>query len=34
MAVAVFSGVSWLPTFTPWTQFMSANYFIPFFVLR
>jgi hypothetical protein len=32
-ASAVAGGVSWLLTFTPWTQFMSASYFVPFFVL-
>lgn len=26
-------GVSWLLTFTPWTQFMSSGYFQPFFLL-
>ena len=31
-ACATACGVSWLATFTPWTQFMSANYDIPFFV--
>jgi hypothetical protein len=30
---AVAGGVSWLLTFTPWTSFMSASYFVPFFVL-
>jgi len=32
-ASAVVGGVSWLLTFTPWTQFMSSGYFQPFFVL-
>jgi len=32
-ADAVGAGVSWLLTFTPWTQFMSASYSVPFFVL-
>lgn len=30
-AVAV--AVSWLLTFSPWTQFMSSGYFVPFFTL-
>jgi len=32
-ASAVVGGVSWLLTFTPWTQFMSSGYSIPFFYL-
>jgi hypothetical protein len=32
-ASAVVGGVSWLLTFTPWTQFMSSGYSVPFFFL-
>jgi hypothetical protein len=32
-ASASVGGVSWLLTFTPWTQFMSSGYFQPFFLL-
>lgn len=32
-ASALVGGVSWLLTFTPWTQFMSPGYFQPFFLL-
>jgi hypothetical protein len=32
-ASALVGGVSWLLTFTPWTQFMSSGYFQPFFLL-
>jgi hypothetical protein len=32
-ASALVAGVSWLLTFTPWTQFMSSGYFAPFFFL-
>jgi hypothetical protein len=32
-ASAAVGGVSWLLTFTPWTQFMSSSYFVPFFYL-
>jgi hypothetical protein len=33
-ATAVASGVSWLLTVTPWTQFISStSYFVPFFTL-
>jgi hypothetical protein len=32
-ALASVGGVSWLLTFTPWTQFMSSGYFQPFFLL-
>ena len=31
-ACAAVCGVSWLLTFTPWTQFMGTSYFVPFFV--
>ncbi len=33
VASATVCGVSWLLTFTPWTQFMSPGYFAPFFDL-
>ena len=32
-ASALVGGLSWLLTFTPWTQFMSSGYFQPFFLL-
>jgi hypothetical protein len=32
-ASAAAGGVSWLLTFTPWTQFMSPGYSVPFFYL-
>lgn len=32
-ALAAAVAASWLLTFTPWTQFMSSSYFVPFFTL-
>ncbi len=32
-ASAAIGGVSWVLTFTPWTQWMPSSYFVPFFTL-